>query len=37
MGTENPAPFTVIANIDTENKVNHDAIEVPYMLSMLIL
>ena len=34
--TENPAPFTVIANIDTENKVNHDAIEVPYMLSMLI-
>lgn len=34
--TENPAPFTVIANIDTENKVNYDAIEVPYMLSMLI-
>ena len=34
--TENPASFTVIANIDTENKVNHDAIEVPYMLSMLI-
>lgn len=34
--TENPAAFTVFANIDTENKVNHDAIEVPAMLSFLI-
>lgn len=34
--TENPAAFTVFANIDTENKVNHNAIEVPAMLSFLI-
>ena len=34
--TENPAPFTVIANIDTENKVNTNSIEIPYMLSALI-
>ncbi len=34
--TENPAPFTVVANIDTKNKVNSDSIEIPYMLSALI-
>lgn len=34
--TQDPAPFTVIANIDTENKVNHDAIEIPYLLSGMI-
>ena len=34
--TADPAPFTVVANIDTENKVNHDAIEIPYLLSGMI-
>lgn len=34
--TVDPAPFTVVANIDTENKVNHDAIEIPYLLSGMI-
>lgn len=34
--TENPAAFTVVANIDTQNKTNTDAIEIPSMLSMLI-
>ena len=34
--TKNPAPFTVVANIDEENKVNSDSIEIPYMLSMLV-
>lgn len=34
--TKDPAPFTVIANIDTENKINHDAIEIPYLLSGMI-
>ena len=34
--TADPAPFTVVANIDTENKVNHDAIAIPYLLSGMI-
>lgn len=34
--TADPAPFTVVANIDTKNKVNHDAIEIPYLLSGMI-
>lgn len=34
--TENPASFTVVANIDTKDKINTDAIEIPNMLSMLI-
>ena len=34
--TADPAPFTVVANIDTANKVNHDAIEIPYLLSGMI-
>lgn len=34
--TENPAPFTVVASIDTQNKENFNNIEIPYMLSALI-
>lgn len=33
--SEDPAPFTVFANIDTENKQNSAEIKIPYMLSFL--
>lgn len=34
--TEDPAPFAVVAGIDTENKTNTSEIKIPAMLSMLI-
>lgn len=33
--TPDPAPWTVIASIDTENQKNNWSIEIPYMLSFL--
>ncbi|UHA76250.1 cytochrome ubiquinol oxidase subunit I [Paenibacillus sp. 481] len=33
--SEDPAPFTVFANIDTEKKENSHEIKIPYMLSFL--
>ncbi|WP_284139164.1 MULTISPECIES: cytochrome ubiquinol oxidase subunit I [unclassified Virgibacillus] len=30
-----PAPFTLVANIDSEEKTNHFEIQIPYMLSLL--
>lgn len=33
--SEDPAPFTLFANIDTEKKENAFEIQVPYMLSLL--
>lgn len=30
-----PAPFTVVANIDYENRTNTSEIQIPYMLSLL--
>ena len=33
--SEDPAPFTVFAKIDTEKKENSFEIQIPYMLSLL--
>ncbi len=33
--SEDPAPFTLFANIDVENKENTSQIEIPYLLSFL--
>jgi len=33
--THDPAPFSVAAVIDEENKVNHFSLEIPYLLSLM--